>query len=265
MIKQEHKLIFDLYKHYKSIDEISNDEIDLLYDKYGNIRNILKNLIQEFEPNSEVTEEYLDEKLRIYDISEVKENNEKVSEEIEINKFNEKKVKKSKNKIYSSLIVLLAIVTAIWFQINKKETNNTKLDSLKTEISEKTNNRDISSEVVSVKIFFSDRDMSDYEGYEDFKPKIEERDEFRKNNKYTFCYDSEEFNSLEISGIGKNFNLIVKEGSKVVFSKSNFEINNKYRFTTRDFNLDGGPKYSITLIQNGKILFTGEIDSQGCM
>ena len=63
MKKQEHKLILDLYTHYKSIDEISNDEIDLLYDKYGNIRNILKNLIQEFEPNSEVTEEYLNEKI----------------------------------------------------------------------------------------------------------------------------------------------------------------------------------------------------------
>ena len=32
MKKQEHKLILDLFKHYKSGDEISNDEIDLLYD-----------------------------------------------------------------------------------------------------------------------------------------------------------------------------------------------------------------------------------------
>lgn len=109
MKNQEHKLIFDLYKHYKSIDEISNDEIDLLYDKYGNIRNILKNLIQEFEPNSEVTEEYLDEKLRAYGVSEVEEvntieKNKEVSEELENNQSYEKKENKSKKIIYISSI-----------------------------------------------------------------------------------------------------------------------------------------------------------------
>jgi hypothetical protein len=120
MKKKEHKLILDLYKHYKSVTEISNDEIDLLYDKYGDIRNILKNIIQEFEPNSEVTEEYLNEKLRIYNISKTDE----ATEEIEVNKSEEKKIKKSKNKIYISLIVILTIVITIWFQMNKKETNN---------------------------------------------------------------------------------------------------------------------------------------------
>ncbi len=120
MKKKEHKLILDLYKHYKSVTEISNDEIDLLYDKYGDIRNILKNIIQEFEPNSEVTEEYLNEKLRIYNISKTDE----ATEEIEVNKSEEKKIKKSKNKIYISLIIISTIVITIWFQMNKKETNN---------------------------------------------------------------------------------------------------------------------------------------------
>ena len=49
-------------------------ELLLLYSRHGNIRNILRYLIQEFEPNSEVTEEYLDEKLKIYNLSEVEEN-----------------------------------------------------------------------------------------------------------------------------------------------------------------------------------------------
>ena len=149
MKKQEHKLIFDLYKHYKSIDEISNDEIDLLYDKYGNIRNILRNLIQEFEPNSEVTEEYLDEKLRIYDISEVEEEeDEEVTDVIEVNNSNGKKIKKSKNIIYISSIVLLAIVIMIWFQINKNETNNDNQAIEKNQLTNSSENSPINYKIV---------------------------------------------------------------------------------------------------------------------
>ena len=96
MKKQEHKLILDLFKHYKSGDEISNDEIDLLYDKYGSIRNILKNLIQEFEPNAEVSEEYLDKKLKMYEISEIDVSDE--IEQVEILKTDFETYKKSKKK-----------------------------------------------------------------------------------------------------------------------------------------------------------------------
>lgn len=153
MIKQEHKLIFDLYKHYKSIDEISNDEIDLLYDKYGNIRNILKNLIQEFEPNSEVTEEYLDEKLRAYGVSEVEEvntieKNKEVSEELENIQSYEKKENKSKKIIYISLIVLLSIVITIWFQMNKKETNNDSQTIEENQLTNSSENSPINYKIV---------------------------------------------------------------------------------------------------------------------
>lgn len=107
MKNNEKKLILDLYKHYKSATEITVDEMSLLYSKHGNIRNILRYLIQEFEPNSEVTEEYLDEKLKIYNLSEVEENYDKATVEIEIKKSEVKKIKKSKIIIYISLILLL--------------------------------------------------------------------------------------------------------------------------------------------------------------
>ena len=107
MKNNEKKLILDLYKHYKSATEITVDEISLLYSRHGNIRNILRYLIQEFEPNSEVTEEYLDEKLKIYNLSEVEENYDKATVEIEIKKSEVKKIKKSKIIIYISLILLL--------------------------------------------------------------------------------------------------------------------------------------------------------------
>jgi hypothetical protein len=116
MKKLEYKLILDLYKHYKSIS------------KYGSIRNILRNLIQEFEPETNITEEYLDEKLRIYGISEVEEiknvvKNEEATDEIEleINEVEDKKVSKSKKNIFILLTFIFAIVIIGWFQINKKE------------------------------------------------------------------------------------------------------------------------------------------------
>jgi hypothetical protein len=118
---------------------------------------------------------------------------------------------------------------------------------------------------VVVKIFFRTRDMSAYEGNKASKPEIVEIDEFRKNNKYTFCYDSEEYNSLQISGNGENLTLKVMDGDKVIFSKSEFDIKDKIRFTNKDFNLEMGSTYTITINQNGKNLFRGVIDSQGCM
>ena len=86
-----------------------------------------------------------------------------------------------------------------------------------------------------------------------------------KKNKYTFCYDSEEFNSLQILGIGEKLTLVVKDGNKVIFSKSEFDIKDKISFTTKDFNLEMGSTYTITINQNEKSLFKGKIDSQGCM
>jgi translation initiation factor IF-1 len=118
---------------------------------------------------------------------------------------------------------------------------------------------------VVVKIFFRTRDMSGYEGNKASKPEIVEIDEFRKKNKYTFCYDSEEFNSLQISGTGEKLTLKIMEGDNVIFSKSEFDLEDKIRFTSKDFNFEMGSNYTITINQNGKNLFRGVIDSQGCM
>ena len=134
------------------------------------------------------------------------------------------------------------------------------IDTSKTEAKE-----EIKPANVLVKIFFRTRDMSGYEGYEDYKPETSERDEFRKKNKYTFCYDSEEFNSLQISGTGEKLTLVIKDEDKVIFSKSEFDVKDKMKFTTKDFNLDMGATYTIILSHNEEPLFKGIIDSDGCM
>jgi translation initiation factor IF-1 len=125
--------------------------------------------------------------------------------------------------------------------------------------------KQITPNKVVVKIFFKDLDMSGYEGNKATKPAIAERDEFRKKNKYTFCYDSEEFNSLQISGTGEKLTLKIMEGDNVIFSKTEFDLKDKIRFTSKDFNFEMGSNYTITINQNGKNLFIGVIDSQGCM
>lgn len=117
---------------------------------------------------------------------------------------------------------------------------------------------------VTVKIFFQTRDMSGYEGYEQ-KPTTSERAEFRKNKKYTFCYDSEEYNNLQIIGTGENLTLTVKSGGRKIFDKSNFDVKGKKKFTTKDFILEMGEEYTLILKQKEKVLFKGKIDSQGCM
>jgi len=117
---------------------------------------------------------------------------------------------------------------------------------------------------VTVKIFFRTLDMSGYEGYEQ-KPTTSERADFRKNKKYTFCYDSEEYNNLQIVGTGENLTLTVKSGGRKIFDKSNFDVEGKKKFTTKDFILEMGEEYTLILKQKEKVLFKGKIDSQGCM
>jgi hypothetical protein len=116
---------------------------------------------------------------------------------------------------------------------------------------------------ITVKVFFRGLDMSGYEGYENEKPVTSERESFRIDHKYTFCYDSEEFNNLQILGNGSGFSIKISNDNETIFSKSDFEITGSIKFTTKDFNLGGVNK--ITILQNGKELFQGTIDSQGCM
>ncbi len=127
MKNNEKKLILDLYKHYKSVTEITVDEVSLLYSKHGNIRNILRNLIQEFEPNSEITEEYLDEKLKNYSIYEEEDTVIKVDDQKDSSiKFNskDKSSNKSFKKILFIVIGILLIITIIWLLLDRQKIKN---------------------------------------------------------------------------------------------------------------------------------------------
>ncbi|ADX66816.1 hypothetical protein [Weeksella virosa] len=145
------------------------------------------------------------------------------------------------------------------------ESTETKLDTPRENTLKNSSNQEFTAANVTVKIFFKTRDMSTYEGFESSKPETSEREEFRIQHKYTYCYDSEEFNNLQISGNGEKLTLEINDGNKVIYSDPEFDVIGSRKFTTQDFNLDMGTTYTITLRQQENILFQGKIDSQGCM
>ena len=122
-------------------------------------------------------------------------------------------------------------------------------------------------ESVIVKIFFIDT-------YGNSK-KVSERKKFSENKKYTFCYDSEGFDNLQLSGNATNLSITVTKkddfdqennSEKMIYYKSEFDLKGIKKFTDKDFDFMVGKRYFITIIQNDTlILFKGEIDSQGCM
>ena len=70
MMQNEHRLIKDLYSHYKPDTVVDDELITSCYKQYGSIRGVLMNLIFKFEPNSEVNDAYIDAKLKAYRIIE---------------------------------------------------------------------------------------------------------------------------------------------------------------------------------------------------
>jgi hypothetical protein len=116
---------------------------------------------------------------------------------------------------------------------------------------------------ITVKLFFRGFDREADEEGGPYIGEVKERESFRKEKKYTFCYDSEDFNRLEIIGNGKALSIEVTENGKKIYSKQNFELKDKIKISAKDFTM--GMECVITIKQNETVLFKGKIDSQGCM
>jgi hypothetical protein len=162
MKNNEKKLILDLYKHYNinyiSATEISDNEINLLYNKYGDIRNILRNLIQEFEPETIITEEYLDEKLNYYGINKLDEVLVLTNERNDSSDDNKSKNKSFKNAIVIVIGIIL-ISSVIWLLIERQKNKNEIQQ--KTEINDKSLTED--EEVVNTSLQNSKYGNESYE------------------------------------------------------------------------------------------------------
>lgn len=66
MKEKESKLIKDLFAHFDPKTEVTQELINSCYENYGSIRGILMNIILKFQPNADVSDEYLDKKLASY-------------------------------------------------------------------------------------------------------------------------------------------------------------------------------------------------------
>ena len=87
MDSNEIKLIKDLYSHYKSDENLDEEILNSLTEEYGSIRGILMNVILKYDPEAEISDEYLDAKLKQYNIdlkSTIQENDANESKEDDV-------------------------------------------------------------------------------------------------------------------------------------------------------------------------------------
>jgi hypothetical protein len=184
--------------------------------------------------------------------------------------INDTFIKKHKIRSMKTSIQLILILSLSFFviqcqtdkpnniQTEKKEPVKAKemeVEPIKEEVLEPAN--------LTTRIFFTGSEYSE-EG-ELIQEYTEERKPFRTNHSYTFCYDSESFHSLQLEGTGKSITIEVKSGNKILFKKENFDLTKKITFDTGDFDFSMAERYTIIVRQVDEILFTGKIDSQGCM
>jgi hypothetical protein len=174
-------------------------------------------------------------------------------------------------KIRNCLVLAATLVICACGNESKKDINNdtsivTKTDTANDAKSKIDEIKPLTPNDITVKLFFKGWDSRDEETGEVIdKGEIGEHKSFRKEKKYTFCYDSEDYNKLEIEGNGKGISILVTDRGQIIFNKKDFEIKEKIVFTTKDFNMIMGSEIVITIKQDETVLFKGKIDSQQCM
>lgn len=118
---------------------------------------------------------------------------------------------------------------------------------------------------VVCRLYFKTNEIFDEESGETTPGYVGVRDEFTTKKGYTFCYDSEKFNSISLSGSGNEIIFIVKEGDQEIYKKEAIDLIDKIVFSPRDFSIEMGKKYTVIIKQKDTILFESKIDSQGCL
>lgn len=169
-------------------------------------------------------------------------------------------------QLFISLLVMLFVIACGTGSKNNEKADTSKLvkvDTLKAVQPAVEEEKKLTPNDITVKLFFKGFDREEDEEGGPYKGEIKERESFRKEKKYTFCYDSEDFSRLEILGNGKGLSIEVTENGKNIFSKRNFELKEKVKISKKEFVM--GMECTIIVKQNETVLFKGKIDSQGCM
>ena len=171
----------------------------------------------------------------------------------------------------SNLLILLIILLGsfIFESCGGEKKESSTQNAKETTSNEKVVENPVEEEKVepaniTCKVFFKSDDIEEEDGTIS-KGTIGEREDFRTRKAYTFCYDSESFSSLKIEGSGKKISVEIKEEGKSVFRKENIDIDGDFVISKKDVNFQMGNKYTISITQEENTIFTGKIDSQGCM
>lgn len=173
-------------------------------------------------------------------------------------------------KIRNYQILAATLIICACGNESKKDINNDTTIVIKTDtVNDAKSNineiKPLTPNDITVKLFFKGLDFQDEETGKVIKGEIGEHESFRKEKKYTFCYDSESFNKLEILGNGNGISIEVKDKETIIFSKQKIDLKDNIKFTTKDFDMTAGSVITITIKQDQTVLFKGKIDSQQCM
>lgn len=171
-------------------------------------------------------------------------------------------------QLFISILAMLVVIACGTGSKNNEKADTSKMinvDTVKAVQPVVEEEKKLTPNDITVKLFNKgwDRDADEEGGPS--KGEIYEVQNFGKEKYYQFCYDSEYFNRLEILGNGKGLSIVVKNNGETIFSKENFELKDKIKFTDKDFTITIGYKITITIKQNETVLFKGKIDTQGCM
>ena len=121
MKKNEIKLIKDLYKHYDQNQDVNEDFIKTLSDDYGSIRGILMNVILKYDPDANVSEDYINNKLNEYNINDIDGKPKTAvgkSDKVE----NSHPEKSFFNKYWWIILIVIFIIAGL-YQFNKTQIN----------------------------------------------------------------------------------------------------------------------------------------------
>jgi hypothetical protein len=90
-----------------------------------------------------------------------------------------------------------------------------------------------------------------------------------EDNYYFLCYDnSEDIDKIKIEGLGDNLSITIKDNSfeegKVIYEKSNIQINGVFVIPNKDIKIEMGSTNVITVKQGESIIIEETIHSGGC-
>ena len=170
-------------------------------------------------------------------------------------------------QLFILMLVMLFVIACGTGSKNNEKADTSKLvkvDTLKAVQPAVEEEKKLTPNDITVKLFTKGWDIDADEEGGPSKGEIYEIKNFEKEKNYLFCYDAEYFNRLEILGNGKSLSIVVKNNGETIFSKENFELKDKIKFTDKEFTITIGSKITITIKQNETFLFKGKIDTQGC-